>query len=78
MNKYALIGVCLLAALGALLLEVRATPAAAPQQLSASQLDSYTSKLLPAEFRNTNVSMGKSVGLLLAKSMTDLSLIPRR
>lgn len=58
MNKYALLVVCLLAALGALLLEVRASPAN-PPQFSASQLDSVSSQFLPPEFRNTNVSMGK-------------------
>lgn len=60
MNKYAFLAICLLSALGALLLEVRASPADIPKQLSTSQLDGYTSKLLPPEFRNTNVSMGKS------------------
>ncbi|KAH8394443.1 hypothetical protein KR222_005710 [Zaprionus bogoriensis] len=58
MNKYALLAVCLMAALGALLLEVRASPAA-PPQLSASQLDSVTAKLLPPEFRNANISIGE-------------------
>lgn len=58
MNKYAFLAICLLSALGALLLEVRAD---IPKQLSTSQLDSVTSKLLPPEFRNTNVSIGKSL-----------------
>lgn len=57
MNKYALIAVCLLAALGALLLEVRASPS--PQKLTSSQLESVSAQFLPPEFRNTNVSMGK-------------------
>ncbi|EDW00188.1 27 kDa hemolymph protein [Drosophila grimshawi] len=55
MNKYALLVVCLLAILGAILLEVRASPS--PQKLSASQLDSVSAQFLPPEFRNTNVSM---------------------
>ncbi|XP_034490052.1 27 kDa glycoprotein [Drosophila innubila] len=56
MNKYALLAVCLLAALAALLLEVRASPAS-PPQFSASQLDSASAQFLPPELRNTNVSM---------------------
>ncbi|KAM8721452.1 hypothetical protein ACLKA7_007344 [Drosophila subpalustris] len=56
MNKYALLAVCLLAALVTCLLEVRASPAN-PPQLSASQLDSVSSQFLPPEFRNTNVSI---------------------
>ncbi|TDG39443.1 hypothetical protein AWZ03_014134 [Drosophila navojoa] len=55
MNKYALIAVCLLAALGALLLEARASPS--PQKLTSSQLESVSAQFLPPEFRNTNVSM---------------------
>lgn len=56
MNKYALLAVCLLAILGAFLLEVRASPAN-PPQFSANQLDSVSAQFLPKEFRNTNVSM---------------------
>ncbi|KAH8269882.1 hypothetical protein KR044_000173 [Drosophila immigrans] len=56
MNKYAFLAVCLLAALGALLLEVRASPANTPT-FSASQLDSVSAQFLPPEFRNTNVSL---------------------
>ncbi|XP_060663897.1 27 kDa hemolymph protein [Drosophila nasuta] len=57
MNKYAFLAVCLLAALGALLLEVRASPAPQTPTFSASQLDSVSKQFLPAEFRHTNVSL---------------------
>ncbi|XP_016993552.1 27 kDa hemolymph protein [Drosophila takahashii] len=57
MNKYGMLAICLLAALGALLLEVRATPAATTPKLDPSQLGGLSAQFLPAEYRNTNVSV---------------------
>ncbi|KAH8419777.1 hypothetical protein KR009_002465 [Drosophila setifemur] len=57
MNKYAMMALCLLAALGALLLEVRASPAVATTKLDPSQLGGLSAQFLPAEYRNTNVSV---------------------
>ncbi|BFG00284.1 27 kDa hemolymph protein [Drosophila madeirensis] len=59
MNQYAMLAVCLLAALGALLLEVQASPspAVATPPLSPSQLGGLSAQFLPPEYRNTNVSV---------------------
>ncbi|XP_016986498.1 27 kDa glycoprotein [Drosophila rhopaloa] len=60
MNKYGMLAICLLAALGALLLEVKATPAGtAPStgKLDPSQLGGLTDQFLPPEYRNTNKSL---------------------
>lgn len=59
MNKYGMLAICLLAALGALLLEVRASPAAtgsSTTKLDPSQLGGLSAQFLPPEYRNTNVS----------------------
>ncbi|XP_017086791.1 27 kDa hemolymph protein [Drosophila eugracilis] len=58
MNKYGMLAICLLAALGALLLEVRATPAAtasSTQKLDPSQLGGLSAQFLPPEYRNTSL-----------------------
>ncbi|XP_068141197.1 27 kDa hemolymph protein [Drosophila tropicalis] len=55
MNKYVLMAVCLMATLGAILIEVQASPK--PQQVNAGQLGGLTSQFLPPEYRNTNVSV---------------------
>ncbi|EDX00866.2 LOW QUALITY PROTEIN: uncharacterized protein Dyak_GE16663 [Drosophila yakuba] len=60
MNKYGMVGVCLLAALGALLLEVTASPSStgsASTKLDPSQLGGLSAQFLPPEYRNTNVSI---------------------
>ncbi|EDW25925.1 GL14229 [Drosophila persimilis] len=59
MNQYALMAVCLMAALGAILLEVQAnpSPAVATPQLSPSQLGGLSAQFLPPEYRNTNISV---------------------
>ncbi|KAH8306822.1 hypothetical protein KR018_003781 [Drosophila ironensis] len=59
MNQYALMAVCLLAALGALLLEANASPAAGGgvPKLDPSQLGGLSAQFLPPEYRNTNVSV---------------------
>lgn len=63
MNKYGMVGVCLLAALGALLLEVTASPSsAASSKVDPSQLGGLSAQFLPPEYRNTNVSIGKILG----------------
>jgi len=62
MNKYGMLAICLLAALGALLLEVRASPAAtgsSTTKLDPSQLGGLSAQFLPPEYRNTNVSTGE-------------------
>ncbi|XP_022219162.2 27 kDa hemolymph protein [Drosophila obscura] len=63
MNHYAMMAVCLMAALGAILLEAQASPspnpnpAVATPPLSASQLGGLSAQFLPAEYRNTNISV---------------------
>ncbi|XP_017088385.2 27 kDa hemolymph protein-like [Drosophila bipectinata] len=59
MHKYTMMGLCLMAALGAVLLEVNASPAgvAIPSKLDPSQLGGLSAQFLPPEYRNTNVSV---------------------
>ncbi|ALC48595.1 CG11378 [Drosophila busckii] len=59
MNSYALLGVCLLASLGAFWLEVAQANPSPNMKMDTSQLESMTAKFLPPEFRNTNVSMAE-------------------
>lgn len=62
MHKYTMMTLCLMAALGAVLLEVNASPAgvAIPTKLDPSQLGGLSAQFLPPEYRNTNVSVGES------------------
>lgn len=61
MNKYAMMAICLMAALGALLLEAQASPAgtSTATKLDPSQLGGLSAQFLPPEYRNTNVSVGE-------------------
>ncbi|XP_020803887.1 27 kDa hemolymph protein [Drosophila serrata] len=61
MNKYAMMALCLMAAMGAMLLEAQATPAGTASggatKLDPSQLGGLSAQFLPPEYRNTNVSV---------------------
>ncbi|XP_017054572.1 27 kDa hemolymph protein [Drosophila ficusphila] len=67
MNKSAMFAICMLAALGAVLLEVTASPAATASKLDPSQLGGLSAQFLPPEYRNTNVSADDLMRIYRAK-----------